>query len=601
MTMRQVSRVPLRAKLLIAFWFVLLIPLGAVGVYGYDVTRRQLVEQVLLRSKQEVFLQAEHLLTALTQANGDALYLAQSRNLSQLRQAYHSTSETSEHLALWRQNSEEDFAVLLSVRPMYHSLRYLNNNGDEVIYVEASDTGVIRHSSLSNRRTASYFQQTILQQADTVIVSSFLPDNDDDPHARVVHYSMKLGNDGVLLIDIHADWILRNLPRATQGDAWALVDQSGDYLVYPDNSLIGIDGRVSADFSPLLSGGRGAFSASGQVIVYATIYPSNNPDRYWVLYRSSPAHILYAEVNNFYTNSALFLLAGVFLAAAIAMILGERISAPIMRLQRQVTDFGHGGATPQLPERLPNDETGDLVLAFCDMAQELEAKRREERHLIERLISAQEEERKLVAFDLHDGLIQQLVGARLYLNQARQLQRPEDTQSMQYLRHGCDALSEAIVEGRRIIEGLRPGALDDLGLCAALRELAHNTAQAAGWRLNLEVSELPQEPEMSVGVTLYRIAQEALSNARKHASANSISLALHNGNGISLSVQDDGCGFDLAKRARSGGFGITTMRERAELLGGTCQIHSAERQGTQIHIWIPAQPVDRHEVSPEGV
>jgi signal transduction histidine kinase len=221
------------------------------------------------------------------------------------------------------------------------------------------------------------------------------------------------------------------------------------------------------------------------------------------------------------------------------------------------------------------------------MAQELEKTRREERRLIEQLITAQEEERKLIAYDLHDGLIQQMVGARFHLTncRARCLEGTGDDES---LSRTCDTLTDAIVEGRRIIQGLHPTVLDDLGLIAALQEMAQSMADTAGWDLRLSFQDLPYEPEKSVSVTLFRIAQEALNNARKHAHAGVVSMQLMNGEGISLTVHDDGSGFN-ADGLTSGerGMGITTMHERAHLLNGTCAIASAPEEGTTITVWVP--------------
>jgi signal transduction histidine kinase len=212
------------------------------------------------------------------------------------------------------------------------------------------------------------------------------------------------------------------------------------------------------------------------------------------------------------------------------------------------------------------------------MARELEGKRKIERRLIERLIRAQEEERKLLAYDLHDGLIQQLVGARFYLSNAHDGS----------IQHGCDALTEAIVEGRRIIEGLRPAALDDLGLTAALQELAQSIAAAARWELVLDLEAPHEEPSKTIAVSLYRIAQEALNNARKHAQARVVHVRLSNSDSFTLQIEDDGIGFDPDTLAGEGrGLGITTMQERAALLGGTCQIQSQPGAGTRIEARVP--------------
>jgi two-component system NarL family sensor kinase len=228
----------------------------------------------------------------------------------------------------------------------------------------------------------------------------------------------------------------------------------------------------------------------------------------------------------------------------------------------------------------------------------LEHKRQQEHRLIEKLIDAQEEERKLVAYDLHDGLIQQLVGARYYLNNIYEQRKDSAESGSEDIRRGCETLTEAIIEGRRIVEGLRPAVLDDLGLTVALEEVAQVSAQASGWTLELDVESIPVEPDKAVGVTVFRIAQEALNNIRKHAEARHVRLTMRNGSGIDLLIQDDGKGF--ASHELNGdtrGLGVTTMKERATLIHGTCEISSVPGGGTTVHIWVPLSP---HAAAPDG-
>ena len=109
--------------------------------------------------------------------------------------------------------------------------------------------------------------------------------------------------------------------------------------------------------------------------------------------------------------------------------------------------------------------------------------------------------------------------------------------------------------------------------------------------MKLDVQSLPTEPDKTVGVTLFRIAQEALNNIRKHADASQVRLSVHNGNGIDLIIEDDGRGFDpSAFNGEGHGLGVTTMKERAALIHGICEIDSQPGQGTRVHVWVPLTP-----------
>ncbi|NWF68137.1 MAG: HAMP domain-containing protein [Chloroflexi bacterium] len=556
----------------------------AVALYGNLFARDILSAHAVERSANQVHLQAESLVSSLRQAQGDAFYLTVLRSLRMLRQ-----QAQADQVALWRNEVAQDFMVLLAVRPMYRALRYVNAAGMEVVSVETNGETVSSAAALLDRREEAYFQATANLPASGVYVSPFVQE-ENERGVPTVHYAINMpDHSGVIVIDLHAGWLLRNLPAQLEGDIWALVDQSGRHLVYPENFD---PGTITDDLSPMLGGGMGSFETSHSVYVYDTIVPTaSNPGQFWVLYRETPKTMLYAELNSFYLAAGGFSLLGLALAALLALLLSRHLVKPITQLEYMTAAFGREGVPPPLPENLPQDEIGSLTRTFCVMARELERKRKQEHQLLERLIRAQEEERKLIAYDLHDGLIQQLVGARFHLTNFREQQSITPEDARKGLMRGCEALTEAIVEGRRIIEGLRPAVLDDLGLRAALEDLAQSTAQAAGWELTLELQPLPTEPETSVGVTLFRITQEALNNARKHAHAQHVSIHLYNGVGIGLVVEDDGVGFDSVALANEAhGLGVRTMQERAALLGGTCVIQSTPQQGTKIEVWVPNVP-----------
>lgn len=572
----------LRAKLIVCFLSLTLIPLMVTALYGHFFTSRALSQQILERSTHQVHLQAESIVSGLRQAQGDALYLRALRSLNMLRQ-----QRTPDQIALWRREVEQDLLVLASVRPMYHALRLLDASGMEIIGVRAEAQRVHVIRDLSDRGDTSYFRQAMALPEDGIYVSPF--QTQDAEGAPYINYAVHIP-DGVLVIDLHAGWLLRALPEHPSGDTWALIDHNGHFLVYPE----GFDPTsIAADIPLLLTGQGGSFETASSVFVYDTIYPAGQESGtgvpYWVVFRYTPINALYASVNDFVFLAALFIVASALVAITLALKISQVLVDPVKQLARMTVRFGHEGRLPALPQRLPNDEIGTLTRTFIEIAHELDAKRRQERRLIERLISAQEEERKLVAYDLHDGLIQQMVGARLYLNECRDLCPKTALNARGGLQRGCDALSEAIVEGRRIIEGLRPATLDDLGLTEAIQELAQANAAAARWELRLDLQPLPVEPEKTIAVTLYRIVQEALNNARKHANARHVSVSLHNGSGIYLTVEDDGVGFDLVKVAgEDRGLGIRTMQERASLINGKCSIRTASGAGTRIDVNVPA-------------
>lgn len=573
----------LRVKFILAFIALMMIPLIGMALNGYFLTRSALSEQALERSTYQVHLQAESITSGLHQAYGDALYLDALNSLRRLRDL-RAAEASADEIALWREEAAQNLLVLSSVRPMYQGLRFVDSGGQEIVEVVSDGHTASISANLTSLAAEPYFRRAMLLEPGGVYVSPFAQASANQSRP-FVHYALRL-IDGVIVIDLHAGWLLRNLPTSPNQDTWALIDQDGNYLVHPERFTPTLN---RTDTRPMLGVESGSFENEDSVFVFNAIYPSTaDSDIYWVIYRETPKSMFYANVGEFYAMTILFIAGAVVLALMLALFASRQMLKPLLELENQAAAFGRGGPAPAMPQQLPADEIGALTRTFCEMAQELERKRGQEHRLIERLIGAQEEERKLVAYDLHDGLIQQLVGARFYLTNCRSHCLANSETGCEGVNQSIATLTDAIVEGRRIVEGLRPAVLDDLGLAAAIEELARAAAQAAHWELTLDIQRFSVEPEKTVSVTVFRIAQEALNNVRKHANARHVGLSMHNGNGIDLTIEDDGIGFEVGEGR---GLGVTTMQERAALIHGTCEIISAPGHGTRVHVWVPLTPV----------
>ena len=207
------------------------------------------------------------------------------------------------------------------------------------------------------------------------------------------------------------------------------------------------------------------------------------------------------------------------------------------------------------------------------------------RRLLSKLVASQEEERIRIAHDIHDDSIQVMtaVGMRLEVLR-RRLHDPEDLRVVEQV---AETVTSTIARLRNLLFELRPPALDREGLGAALRMYLTGSSPTAVWELD---DRLSREPPPEVRAVLYRIAQEALANVRKHARASRVAVALRDeGEGALVEVRDDGVGFDPgeAEASRPGHLGVISMRERAELAGGWCRVESAPGRGTVVRAWLP--------------
>jgi signal transduction histidine kinase len=203
----------------------------------------------------------------------------------------------------------------------------------------------------------------------------------------------------------------------------------------------------------------------------------------------------------------------------------------------------------------------------------------------ERLVLAREEERRRLRRDLHDGLGPALAGLTLQVDTLRhQLRTVEPADADAPLLDLRSGIQSTVLDVRRIVEGLRPPALDELGLAEALRQLIERLASANGPRVEL-VADVPGRLPAAVEVAAYRIVAEAVTNAVKHAGAQHIAVGVTVPERcVVVEVCDDGGG---TARPRDGGVGLASMRERCVEIGGTLTVDSPPSRGTRIRAELP--------------
>jgi signal transduction histidine kinase len=218
--------------------------------------------------------------------------------------------------------------------------------------------------------------------------------------------------------------------------------------------------------------------------------------------------------------------------------------------------------------------------------QQAEAERaaRERGRLLAHVVEAQEEERRRIALDIHDDYLQAFTAVRMHL------ERLEADLGDEAHRDRVADLAGAVAATtdrmRTLVFDLRPPALDWAGIASALRLYLDETNEQWGLAYRLD-NLLADEPPAEVRVIAYRIAQEAITNVRKHASASvvDVTLAARDG-GVLVTVRDDGVGTGSAPGSRS--FGLASMRERAESAGGRWRLDSSPGAGTTVEFWLPA-------------
>ncbi|MFT3906562.1 MAG: PAS domain S-box protein [Steroidobacteraceae bacterium] len=207
------------------------------------------------------------------------------------------------------------------------------------------------------------------------------------------------------------------------------------------------------------------------------------------------------------------------------------------------------------------------------------------------LMAVQENERRLLARDLHDTVGQELTALGLNLAFIREAAGTGNRAALDArLRDSLALIGTTTRHLRDIMVELRPPGLDELGLLAALKEHATRVAQRSGLRLSVTGAQIQPPLSTAVAIALFRIAQEAMNNTVKHGDATALSIELlDDASETRLIIGDDGRGFDTTQRAPpgGGGMGMTTMRERAEACGAQLSVRSLPGQGTQVLVSIP--------------
>jgi two-component system sensor histidine kinase UhpB len=283
---------------------------------------------------------------------------------------------------------------------------------------------------------------------------------------------------------------------------------------------------------------------------------------------------------------AVILLAATVLALALALLRQRRRFRPLEKLIDEMEKVDLGRPGPLLPASIDGvaetEEVERIELAFLRMVRRLEAERRRAGSAA---LAAQEEERARIARDLHDEVNQSLTGLLLRLEATREAAPPQlEPQLAETKALANQAMRELLSLARQ----LRPTALDDLGLVAAIAGQVEQLGRGeieAGLEVEGEFSDLGDDAQLVV----YRVAQEALSNAARHSGAARVAVRLNrqDGGGVGLEITDDGRGFAFEESER--GLGIGGMRERALLIGGELTIESRPGAGTTVRLRVPGE------------
>ena len=268
------------------------------------------------------------------------------------------------------------------------------------------------------------------------------------------------------------------------------------------------------------------------------------------------------------------------------LIVAEKV--PVLRKDRSV--FYADITTTTIDYRGRSCNIG-VFHDITERKQAEEALQREHR-VLRRMLAAQDQERQLVAYEIHDDLAQKLTGEVMQFEAFEQLRNGNPKQASDCFSAGIHLLRESLSEARRLIAGLRPPILDERGVLAAIAHLLHDVMDESGLQVEFHSRVKFKRLQPLTENAIFRIVQESLTNVQRHSKSGTAQIRLVQvGDRLRIEIQDHGIGFD-PKGVTEKCFGLAGIRQRARVLGGRATVDSTPGQGTRITVDLPVAMSD---------
>jgi len=473
--------------------------------------------------------------------------------------------------------------------------------------------------------------QAVLADLPDSYTGLFLGTSSDAP-ADVVALSRPIvRSDGTFMGTLTATMRLDRLPRLErrdlpEGSSMMVLDEHGRVLAHsPDYEVwIGRDLSSQEYVRQALrqhQGSEEVVSADGVTRLAAYTTATRAP---WLVMVGLPSEIVLGSSRVALVRNLWVGVLALGAAVLVAWLVAGRITEPLRRLAADASALGQGDLSRRTQAER-RDEVGVLARVFNQMAEDVElhvaelrtSKEREQearlaaeaaarqiaereqrlQELVRQLQIAQEEERRRVAYEIHDGLAQVAASAHQHLQTFADYHTPDSKAARESLQRTVELVQRTVREARRLIAGLRPTALDDFGLGTAIR-LEVEALRGEGWQISYDERLGDRRLPSTLETALFRVTQEALTNIRKHAGRAPVAVTLEQQDEtVRLEVRDWGRGFSVhaaLERPRPGErVGLLSMQERVALLRGRCTVTSEVGSGTQVVAEVPLVSTDK--------
>jgi signal transduction histidine kinase len=480
----------------------------------------------------------------------------------------------------------------LNVAGYYSNLSLLNSAGSFTRFSIGQKSGQLIITQLNTDQWSFPIQKNIFSNGETRIHDIF-PDPIDNEPVVFISSPIQGLRSSILILEMSMAEInrimLENNPEGGLGESGESYLVGADFLMrsqsrFQENSVLKT--IVNSKGAQEAQAGKSDISVINDyrdISVLSSFSPLDIPDLNWVILAEIDTAEAMAPIRNLLFDFILIGLSVAILIFTFAYILSRRITSPIIRLKTASGNISQGNFKINLPIK-SNDEIGELTSAFnlmaVQLAQQQEQIAAEKKNRLRSIIDGQERERQRLSRDLHDGLGQSLIAIKLQLENYCEGASSGDNEKMEKIK---DYFEQTIEDIRRMSNDLAPSVLEEFGLTTAIKNLCRGISQSASIPVDFNSSGSSLQLPKKSRIYIYRMCQEALTNAIKHAQATQIKVNLDfEEQTVKLDIKDNGCGFDVESAEHNQGNGLSNLTERAQLLNGFIQIISSPGHGTRI-------------------
>ncbi len=308
----------------------------------------------------------------------------------------------------------------------------------------------------------------------------------------------------------------------------------------------------------------------------------------WTLVAQEPWHTVVSPTLQLSLIAPLAMIPAVILAVFVLLFGMTRIVLPLQRLGRAASQLAWGDYESIRQPVGGVQEVHDLHLTLSHLAQRLQQAQTSMHSYIAAMLQGQEDERKRLSRELHDDTLQSLIALDQQRQMAQRAVSTDPAKASRHLEQLHETLDEMVRNLRHLIRAMRPSYIEDLGLTPALEALCIQHTDTDHITVSFRVQGTPRRLPINHELGLYRIAQEAITNAIRHGQARHIEVELHFDERVALIIRDNGTGFTVPERpgvfAQSGHYGLMGMVERTEQMQGQFRLTSTPGKGTTIEV-----------------